>query len=210
MLASASPRRRQLLERLGLRFEVVHPDGDEVPRPGERPERMARRLAREKAVSVAVLRTNAFVIAADTVVAYRGQLLGKPRDSAEAIAMLRLLRGRVHRVVTAVAVKTPGRMGLLVTHSVTAVRMRRYGDEEAAASVARRDPFDKAGAYAIQDPVLRPVASYAGCYCNVVGLPLWRLLYTLTEAGAPVPPDPVLPPECASCPDRPGAGGLQA
>ncbi len=206
VLASASPRRRWLLGHLGLTFEVVPPDGDEIARPGERPERTARRLAREKALSVARQRPEAIVIAADTVVAYRGRFLGKPQSEPEARAMLGLLRGRTHRVVTAVAVAVPGRGRLLVGHSVTMVRMRHYSEGEIAASIARGDPFDKAGAYAIQDPVFRPVASHHGCYCNVIGLPLWRLLGLLTEAGVPLPPAPVLPPECDSCPDRPAAG----
>lgn len=207
VLASASPRRLWLLGRLGLTFDVAHPDGEELPRPRERPERMARRLAREKALSVARLRPEAFVIAADTVVVYRGRILGKPLDRPGAQAMLRLLRGRTHRVITAVAVAAPGRRAPLLAHSVTAVRMRRYTDEEIAASIARADPFDKAGAYAIQDPVFRPVASYDGCYCNVVGLPLWRLLRVLGEAHAPVPLAPALLPECAACPDRPAFWG---
>jgi len=193
-----------LLGRLGLTFEIAHPDGEELPRPRERPERMARRLARQKALSVARQRPDAFVIAADTVVAYRGRILGKPQDGPSAEAMLKLLRGRMHRVITGVAVAAPGRRAPFVAHSVTVVRMRQYSGEEIAASIARGDPFDKAGAYAIQDPQLRPVASYEGCYCNVVGLPLWRLLGLLTQAGAPVPLAPALPPECATCPDRPG------
>ncbi len=209
ILASASPRRRDLLSRLGIPFEVVPAEIDEDFGAG-RPERVARRLAAAKAHAVAALRPQALVLAADTVVACRGGLLGKPRDAAEAQAMLRLLRGRIHRVVTAVAVLPPGRRRPLVDHAVTRVTMRRYTDENIAASVARGDPFDKAGAYAIQDDTFRPVESYDGCYCNVVGLPLWTAIRLLGRArpelveGAGLDimhardTDPL--PQCAHCP----------
>ena len=120
---------------------------------------------------------------ADTIVALRGALLGKPHDADEARAMLEFLRGRTHRVVTAVAVLPAGRRGPLVDHAVTRVTMRRYTDAEIAASIARGDPFDKAGAYAIQDDRIAPVARYDGCYCNVVGLPLWTAVRLLGRAG---------------------------
>jgi MAF protein len=201
ILASASPRRRDLLGRLGVPFEVVEADIDESGLAGRR-ERVARRLAAAKAHAVAVRHPDATVLAADTVVAHRGVLLGKPRGPAEAEATLKRLRGRVHRVVTAVAVLPPGGRQPLVEHAVTRVTMRRYTDEEIAASIARGDPFDKAGAYAIQDERLAPVARYDGCYCNVVGLPLWTAVRLLRRGGLDITRIRAadLLPQCASCP----------
>lgn len=201
ILASASPRRQELLARLGLPFEVVEPAVEEGSVTG-RPERIARRLAGDKARAVAGERSGATVLAADTVVAHRGALLGKPRDAAEAEAMLKRLRGRVHRVVTAVAVLPSGRRRPLMDHAVTRVTMRRYSDAEIAASIARGDPFDKAGAYAIQDGRLDPVYRYDGCYCNVVGLPLWLVVRLLGRAGVDITDIRLadVPPQCGECP----------
>ncbi len=203
ILASASPRRGELLACLGIPFEVTEPRIDEGAASGH-PERVARRLAVAKARAVAARQPEAAVLAADTVVAHRGTLLGKPRDAAEAGAMLRRLRGRTHRVVTAVAVLPPRRRRALVAHALTRVTMRRYTDEEIEASIARGDPFDKAGAYAIQDPLLRPVDSYEGCYCNVVGLPLWTTAALLRRAGVDITriPEADMPSQCGGCPLR--------
>jgi len=204
VLASASPRRRELLSRLGIAFEVV-PSGVEEDSIGTgRPERAARRLATAKALAVAAFRPDAVVLAADTVVSHRGDLLGKPRDAQQAAAMLRRLRGRTHRVITAVAVLPPRRARPLIDHVLTRVTMRRYPDEEIAASIARGDPFDKAGAYAIQDEHFAPVDRYDGCYCNVVGLPLWTAIRLLGKAGLDITHIGAenLPPQCAACPLR--------
>ncbi len=228
ILASASPRRRALLARLGLAFDVVPPDIEEdAPASVGRPERIARRLAVAKARTVAVAEPRAVVLAADTVVAHRGLLLGKPAGAPEAAAMLRRLRAGDHRVITALAVAAPGRRRL-VAHAVTRVRMRNYSDGEIAASIARGDPFDKAGAYAIQDEALRPVERYEslpagrqGCYCNVVGLPLWTAMAILgrassellERAGLDITALPLtnLPAQCAECPLRlDTAGKMQA
>lgn len=209
ILASTSPRRRELLSRLGLPFTVIAPTvEEEAPSQAGRPERLARRLAAAKARAVAAAYPQAIVLAADTAVARRGEILGKPQDATEAAEMLRRLRGRAHRVATAVAVVPPGRRPLM-GHAVTRVVMRRYSDEEIAASIARGDPFDKAGAYGIQDGHLRPVARYEGCYCNVVGLPLWLALRLLARAGLEVshPSAAGLPPECGACPLAPPQGG---
>lgn len=207
ILASASPRRRELLARLGVPFTVAPADVDEdVGKPGMRPERVARALARRKAMAVAAQRPGAVVLAADTVVALRGRLLGKPADAAETWAMLRALRGRQHRVITGVALATGRRVR--VRHVVTTVHMRSYSDDEIAASIAAGTPFDKAGAYAIQDPEFRPVACYKGCYCNVVGLPLAPVIELLVGAGIQVPhTEPAdLQPACARCPLFASAG----
>ncbi len=208
ILASASPRRRELLARIGLPFEIVHPHVDEGSLEG-RPDRLARRLATAKARAVSEKRPDATLLAADTVVGYHGIILGKPADAGEARAMLGLLRGRTHRVITAVAVLPPGRRRPLIGHAVTRVTMRRYSDDEIAASIARGDPFDKAGAYAIQDQRLAPVARYdslpdgkTGCYCNVVGLPLWMASRLLGRAGLDITGVRAsdLLPQCAVCP----------
>jgi len=209
ILASASPRRRDLLSYLGIPFGVLPSDiAEDAAYDGGRPERVARRLAAAKARAVSAQMPAATVLAADTVVAHRGALLGKPRDAAEAQAMLGTLRGRTHRVITAVAVLPAGRRRPLVGHVLTRVTMRPYADEEIAASIARGDPFDKAGAYAIQDEILRPVASYEGCYCNVVGLSLWLVVRLLGRAGLDVThvSEKQLPPPCAYCPALGAAG----
>jgi MAF protein len=205
ILASGSPRRRQLLACLGLPFRVVVPDVDEdVPSTSDHtPEEMAEALARAKALSVAQREGGGLVLAADTLVVHGDTVLGKPRDAAEAAAMLRRLRGREHRVITGVALANAARPdSALAGHVATDVRMRPYTDEEMAAYIARGEPFDKAGAYAIQDPQFRPVASYDGCYCNVVGLPLRAVVRLLGQAGLDITDDRLggLPPECARCP----------
>jgi MAF protein len=203
ILASASPRRSVLLARLGVPFEV-RPVSVIEEVDSANPAIVASRLARMKAEAARLTEPGALVLAADTVVAHRGAILGKPRDAAEAEAMLLRLRCRMHRVITAVAVLPPGRRQPIVRHAKTRVLMRPYTDEEIEASIARGDPFDKAGGYAIQDPLLRPVESYVGCYCNVVGLPLWTTAELLRRAGLDitVTADSLLP-QCGSCPLRP-------
>lgn len=202
VLASASPRRRQLLSRLGVQFVVRAVEIAEDVRPGARPELEARRLAREKAEAARLRDKEAAVLAADTVVVLDGVVLGKPADEAEARRMLLQLRGRGHEVITAVALLPRGERRPLVRHALTRVWMREYTDDEIEASLARGDPFDKAGAYAIQDEVLRPVGSYEGCYCNVVGLPLWHVIEMLRKTGTAEPGTERLLPQCAACPLR--------
>jgi MAF protein len=182
VLASASPRRSELLARLGVPF-VVEPAGvDERPAAGPfRAERHARRLARTKATAVAAQFGNATVLAADTIVVLRGRLLEKPVDAADAVRMLKELRGRWHRVITGVALLNGPRVR--VRHVGTRVLMRDYDDAEIAAYVATGDPFDKAGSYAIQATRFRPVQAIAGCHCNVVGLPLLTTARLLRGAG---------------------------
>ena len=204
ILASASPRRRELLAHLGIPFRVVAADVDEeaVP-PGATPEDTARYLARAKACAVAERHPRALVVGADTIVADRWGALGKPRSADDARRMLRRLRGRRHRVVTGLAVVRL-RPGLDVTgHVVSNVTMRAYTDVEIEAYVASGDPLDKAGAYAVQHPRFAPASTVEGCWCNVVGLPLLRLRALLRHAGLALPPvDPsVLPRACARCPD---------
>jgi len=205
ILASGSPRRRQLLACLGLPFRVVVPDLDEDASSNAdlTPEEMAEALARAKALSVAQREGSGLVLAADTLVVDGDTVLGKPRDAAEAASMLRRLRDREHRVITGVAVVDATRFtASLVGHVTTAVRMRPYSEEEIAAYITRGEPFDKAGAYAIQDQAFHPVASYDGCYCNVVGLPLRAVTRLLQKDGVDITDDHLagLPAECAACP----------
>jgi septum formation protein len=205
ILASGSPRRRQLLACLGLPFRVVVPDVDEdAPSAANlTPEEMAETLARAKALSVAERGHDGIVMAADTLVLDGDTVLGKPRDAAEAAAMLRRLRDREHRVITGLALVDPRRStAILVDHVTTAVRMRPYSDDEIAAYIARGEPFDKAGAYAIQDEAFHPVASYDGCYCNVVGLPLRAVIHLLRQGGVDITDEHLarLPEECEGCP----------
>lgn len=201
ILASASPRRRELLSELGVPFRVCPADVDEsAPVQTPRAERVARQLARAKALAVAAQEPDAVVLAADTIVVLRGRILGKPADADEARAILAALRDRRHRVITGLALVTGRRVR--VTHAVTGVWMRPYSADEVEATIAAGTPFDKAGAYAIQDPTFQPVARYEGCYCNVVGLPLAPVIRLLQAAGVSVPTtDPAaLQPQCRHCP----------
>jgi len=204
ILASASPRRWELFARLKLPFNVkpieVH---ERAPARGN-PEIIARRLARTKAVAARLVDRDALIVAADTVVAVEGSILGKPVDAKDAHWMLKLLRAREHEVVSAVAVM-PGGRSPLMRHPVTRVVMRDFAAGEIEASIARGDPFDKAGAYAIQDEAFRPVERYDGCYCNVVGLSLWATIELLRKVDVDVSAgaESDLLPQCALCPLRP-------
>jgi MAF protein len=202
-LASASPRRHELLSLLGVPFDINPVDIVENPDDGARPDLAARRLAREKAEAARLRDQRPAILAADTLVVYAGEILGKPSDAVQAREMLKRLRGRWHEVVTGVVLLPEGRTGALVRHALTSVLIRYLGDDEIEASIARGEPFDKAGAYAIQDPVLAPVESYEGCYCNVRGLPLWPTIEILRKAGVEVAVgvDQLLP-QCALCPLR--------
>src|SRR5215207_2751632 len=181
VLASGSPRRRELLARLGVRFTIRAADIDETPRPGEAPDVYVLRLAEEKARAAA--RSGELVLAADTTVVVDGEILGKPVDDADAARMLRLLAGREHEVLTGVAVvdmadrAEPERMVSAVER--TAVRMAPLSPEEIEWYVATGEPRDKAGAYAIQELGSLFVTGVAGNQSNVVGLPVpvvYRLL----------------------------------
>jgi len=189
ILASASPRRRELLALAGLPFEVTPAAVDETPQAAEPPEACARRLAREKAQVAAGRAVMALVVAADTIVVDNGRILGKPADAAEARATLRALRGKTHLVMTAISVIDTASGGSLADLACTDVPMREYSDEEIEAYIATGDPFDKAGGYAIQHRGFRPVEALAGCYANVVGLPLCHLARTLRRLAVPLPRD---------------------
>lgn len=190
ILASGSPRRRELLTDLGIPFTVVKSDIDETQRPGEDPIAYARRLSREKAAAVHAQIASAgdplIVIAADTVVIDAdGVVLGKPADAGEARAMLTRLRGRAHTVCTGLTVlrQIDGQIDLETRDVRTRVWMRAYTDAEIEAYIASGDPFDKAGGYAIQHPGFHPVERIEGSYSNVVGLPVETLRDLLAALG---------------------------
>jgi septum formation protein len=180
VLASASPRRRELLGGLGLRFTVRSADLDETPLPGEDPETTVLRLAREKAAALA--HSGELVLAADTDVVLDGELLGKPRDPEDARRMLARIAGREHTVLSGVALEEPGRDRRAAAMAVSRVRMAPMTPERIEWYVATGEPLDKAGSYAVQGIGALLVEEIFGNYTNVVGLPLpltWRLFREL-------------------------------
>ena len=183
VLASGSPRRRQLLEMLGIPHVVDPPHVDERAEPGELPETQAARLAREKALAVATRSPGATVLAADTVVVLGDRALGKPISAADAVRMLRELSGREHRVVTAVALARDG--NVYERCDVTRVQFRRLADETIEAYVATGEPLDKAGAYGVQGYGAVLIERIEGDFFCVMGLPLRLVTDLLEEAGEP-------------------------
>jgi septum formation protein len=199
ILASASPRRRELLALTGLPFEIQSADAVEIPDPGESPADFVRRMSSAKAQLVAAVRANSaersasggqpaaeLIIGADTVVTIDNEILGKPLGPQSAQEMLRRLRGRVHQVLTGLTVLDTATGKIHTDLARSAVPMRNYGEAELAAYVATGDPLDKAGAYAIQHPDFHPVdeALFTDCFANVMGLPLCVLLRRLRALGA--------------------------
>jgi septum formation protein len=198
VLASGSPRRRELLAALVAEFEVVPSDVPEEA-AGD-PVQDALHLAEAKARAVAETASDAVVIGCDTIVHDGRRSYGKPVDAADALRMWRELRGRSHRVVTGVAVVFEGKV--LTGHSEAAVTLADLGDETIAQYVASGRPLDKAGAYAIQDDDVPTVARLDGCYCCVVGLPLWRLRGLLERAGVACRKPGETYGRCRACPER--------
>jgi septum formation protein len=187
ILASASPRRRELLERAGVAFEVIPADIPEEPRPDEQPIAFASRLAAEKSRAVAerVGPTPARrVLAADTIVVLDDAILGKPSDADDALRMLGRLSGRTHVVVTAVALADSGTGATEVRAITSRVRMRAASFDELRDYIATGESLDKAGAYAIQGGGRRFVEQVEGSETNVIGLPLDETLDMLAAAGA--------------------------
>jgi septum formation protein len=193
VLASASPRRSELLTQAGYRFRVHPAHINEDPLPGEDPLAYVTRLAREKAEAVfrelitagqepeKTAESRLAVLGADTTVTLDNAILGKPADAADAARMLRLLSGRTHRVMTGVAVVTAERVE--VAAEVTAVQFLTLSDAEIADYVAGGEPMDKAGAYAIQGRAARWIPRIEGCYFNVMGLPLALVSSLLETCG---------------------------
>ncbi|MFN8528330.1 MAG: Maf family protein [Anaerolineae bacterium] len=201
ILASGSPRRRELLTDMGITFTVIKPDIEEKRRAGETPIAYVTRLSREKALAVSARLDQgadeaALILAADTTVILAadtlgvedgtGEILEKPASVEDARAMLTRLRGRPHTVATALTLlkKVPGaavQLDTRVTQSI--VYMRQYSDAEMDAYITSGGPFDKAGGYAIQDEVFHPAERYEGSYTNIVGLPVETLKDMLTAMG---------------------------
>jgi septum formation protein len=182
ILASASPRRRELLERVGLALEVCPADVDETPLPGEPPRAYVARVARAKAQAIA--RPGAWVLAADTTVTIDGAILGKAADGAEAAAMLRRLSGRVHEVITAFTLLGDAARDEVVASEVAFVPL---DEPTIAAYVASGEWRGKAGAYAVQGIGAALVREVRGSVTNVIGLPLAEVLAALRAAGGPAP-----------------------
>ncbi len=202
VLASNSPRRRELLALGGWEFIIRPANVDERQRPGEAPGDYVVRLARSKARSCAAFTEEGeIVLAADTSVVVDGDILGKPKDAAEATGMLQRLRGRMHRVFTGLAALRRSDGSLMTDLCVTDVPMRAYSVEEMESYIASGDPLDKAGAYAIQHPGFHPVEAMIGCYASVMGLPLCHLVRTLAKLG--VTPTRDVPDGCQSALDYP-------
>ena len=184
ILASASPRRAQILRDAGISFAVLSSAVDETPYPGETPQQMVLRLAHAKAELVAARAVGpAILIAADTVVVLDGQILGKPRSTEDARRMLQLFSGRTHSVVTGVSVLRLPEMERRQFVETTLVSFALLSSDEISRYLATDEPYDKAGAYAIQGYAGRFIPRIEGCYFNVVGLPLSRLIATLRELG---------------------------
>ena len=203
VLASASPRRREIFTRLGLAHETADAEFPEPPASaGQAAETLAIERALGKARAAAADEALGTVVGVDTVVEVDGEVLGKPRDGDEATAMLRRLRGREHRVVTSVALVDAATGDEVHSHRASRVRMREYGDDEIAAYVASGDPMDKAGAYAVQSAGFAPAAEVRGCYLNVVGLPVCTLAKLADAFGVRLAIDAGDAwPELARCPD---------
>lgn len=185
VLASASPRRQELLRAAGISFLVQPADVDETPLPGEQARDCAERLAQQKALHIWKSRTHDLVLGADTVVVVDGTILGKPVDADDAARMLRLLSGKTHQVVTGVCLVRRGsttKSEARTASETTSVTMSEISDQEISDYVASGEPMDKAGAYAIQGIASRWIPRIEGDYSNVVGLPV-ALVYRMLRKG---------------------------
>lgn len=198
VLASVSPRRRELLQALLDEVTVDPADLDE--RTTDDPRGDARRLAGEKASAVARRHPGAVVIGADTIVHDGEGAYGKPGDAETAVGMLRALRGKTHLVVTGIAVVSAS--GAASEVSASRVTLADLDDSAIATYVASGRPLDKAGAYAIQDEDVPTVTALDGCYCSVMGLPLWRLRALLATAGVVAREPHEALSRCEGCPER--------
>jgi len=180
ILASQSPRRRQLMEMAELEFEVLIADVDETNPPGMPAAEVPEHLARKKADAVSLWVNDAIVIAADTLVLLDEHILGKPKDAAHAIEILKQLSGRVHTVVTGVCIRKEQKE--ICFSTTTEVHFRKLSDEQIAHYVAQYKPFDKAGAYAIQEWIgVTGIEKINGDYYNVMGLPIGEVCLRLAE-----------------------------
>lgn len=184
ILASTSPRRAQILRDAGISFSILSSAVDETPYSGETPQQMVQRLADAKADLVAARAIGpAILVAADTVVVLDGQILGKPRSTDDARRMLQLFSGRTHSVVTGVTLIRLPEMERRQFVETTLVTFSAISGDDISRYLSTDEPYDKAGAYAIQGHAGRYIPRIEGCYFNVVGLPLSRLVATLQELG---------------------------
>jgi septum formation protein len=184
ILASASPRRKALLELVGLEFDVVPGDVDESFRGKETPRNHVRRLSREKALGVAALHPDAWVIGADTIVLINGEVLGKPRTKDEARSMLRKLSGRTHRVLSGFTVLRKNGGAVFTDVVESRVVFKTLSADEIEWYVETDEPYDKAGGYAAQGMGVSLIREIRGSYTNVVGLPLCEVVDALRQMGA--------------------------
>jgi septum formation protein len=182
VLASASPRRQELLRNAGISFDVQPAHIPEDPLPGEAARECAERLARAKALAVAAKRPTDVVLGADTVVVVDGAILGKPASAPDAARMLRMLSGRKHEVITGVCLVVRGQWS--VANETTSVTISEISEKEIADYIASGEPMDKAGAYAIQGMASRWIPHIEGDYSNVVGLPLALVCRMLRQLGS--------------------------
>jgi len=197
LLASQSPRRRELLSFTGLGFDLASANVDESILPDESPAKYVLRLAEAKARASARDAVDVqVVIGSDTAVVDADEILGKPRDAREAESMLRQLRGRTHQVYTAIAIYSPEDGALETELCISDVPMREYDDAEMDTYIQSGDPMDKAGGYAIQNAGFHPVENFSGCFASVMGLPICHTARALEKAGVAVSAD--MPQLCQS------------
>ena len=187
VLASASPRRKELLALLGLEFQVKPADIDEDSLSHELPIDLVRRLSLAKAAAVAAQLDHGWVVGADSLVVLDGEVFGKPSGPDQARRMLEKLRGTQHQVITGVTVLQAPAGTRLTSSMASSITLRDITGAEIETSIESGVPFDKAGAYAVQDQDLRPAKSWDGCYTNIVGLPLCRLVEMLNSLGFQFP-----------------------
>ena len=190
VLASNSPRRKQLLALGNWNFTTIVSDVDESQLAGERPTEYVLRLAKAKAQAVAgKVDSESIIIGSDTSVIFNETIFGKPVDEADAEHMLQQLRGQTHQVFTGVAFYRVSDGKILTELCITDVPMRAYSNEEIAAYIQTGDPMDKAGAYAIQHPKFQPVAAMHGCFAGVMGLPMCHVVRALRQLDIQPPAD---------------------
>lgn len=189
ILASSSPRRKELLAITGLPFIIVPANVEEYPLDGEEPALCVNRLAELKMRAALELANrmgfsrDQIVLASDTIVTFQNEILGKPKNGKDALRMLRLLRGQVHQVMTGIHLARVDSSDSVADICISDVQMRHYTDEEIQAYIDTEDPMDKAGAYAIQHPVFHPVEAFSHCYASVMGLPLCHVYRSLIKMG---------------------------